>query len=222
MGALPKPTVPDGPVGSLFDALHELHHRAGWPSLRDMSRDVGCSHTTVSAAFSEPRVPRWGLLELIVEALGGDAEEFHGFWLAATGAQPDHAPPPAAAEVPRHLPADVIGFTGRAEQLAELDEILATSGGGARVAALSGTAGVGKTALAVHWAHRVADQFPDGQLYINLRGFEAAAPPVQPGEAIRVFLDALAVPTHRIPVGPAERVGLYRSLVADRRILVVP
>jgi tetratricopeptide (TPR) repeat protein len=220
MGALPKPTVPDGPVGSLFDALHELHHRAGWPSLRDMSRDVGCSHTTVSAAFSEPRVPRWGLLELIVEALGGDAEEFHGFWLAATGTQPDHAPPPAAAEVPRHLPADVIGFTGRAEQLAELDEILATSSGGVRVVALSGTAGVGKTALAVHWAHRVADQFPDGQLYINLRGYDPDRP-VRPTEALEYLLRALGVEGAALPQDVPELAARFRSLVAGRRLLIL-
>jgi tetratricopeptide (TPR) repeat protein len=117
----------------------------------------------------------------------------------------------------------VPGFVGRQGELVSLDLLLADDGETAPVviSAVSGTAGVGKTALAVHWAHRVRAEFPDGQLYLNLRGFETAAPPLQPGEAIRVFLDALAVPAHRIPVGLAEQVGLYRSLVADRRILVV-
>jgi tetratricopeptide (TPR) repeat protein len=117
----------------------------------------------------------------------------------------------------------VPGFVGRQGELVSLDLLLADDGDTAPVviSAVSGTAGVGKTALAVHWAHRVRAEFPDGQLYLNLRGFETAAPPLQPGEAIRVFLDALAVPAHRIPVGLAEQVGLYRSLVADRRILVV-
>jgi hypothetical protein len=117
----------------------------------------------------------------------------------------------------------VPAFVGRQGEIASLDLLLAEDGEATPVVicAVSGTAGVGKTALAVHWAHRVRASFPDGQLYINLRGFEASASPVQPGEAIRVFLDALAVPTHRIPVGLAEQVGLYRSLVADRRILVV-
>ena len=117
----------------------------------------------------------------------------------------------------------VPAFVGRQGEIASLDLLLAEDGEAAPVviSAVSGTAGVGKTALAVHWAHRVRAWFPDGQLYLNLRGFEAAAQPVQPGEAIRVFLDALAVPTYRIPVGLAEQVGLYRSLVADRRILVV-
>jgi tetratricopeptide (TPR) repeat protein/DNA-binding XRE family transcriptional regulator len=126
------------------------------------------------------------------------------------------SPPPAL------LPMTVPAFVGRQGELASLDLLLAEGEAGpVAICAVSGTAGVGKTALAVHWAHRMRAWFPDGQLYLNLRGFDPAAPPVQPGEAIRVFLDALAVPAHRIPVGPAEQVGLYRSLVADRRILVV-
>src|SRR5882672_4102576 len=146
--ALPRRTLPDGPVRTLFDQLHELHHRAGWPSLREMATEVGCSHTTISVAFTGPRPPRWGLLELIVETLGGDTERFHDLWLAAsraTDAAPaaatDTAPagsatpavtaasseaviPAASTVAPRELPADVVGFTGRVEQLAELDELL--------------------------------------------------------------------------------------------------
>src|SRR5215211_5194857 len=123
LGGLPRPNVPAGTVRALFEALHALHHRAGWPSLRDMAREVGCSHTTVSAAFSGPRVPRWGLLELIVETLGGDSEEFHRLWLAASRAPEDRVPAivaevaaPPASPPPRELPADVVAFTGRAEQ----------------------------------------------------------------------------------------------------------
>ena len=149
MGALPKPTVPDGPVRALFDALHEQHHRAGWPSLRHLAKEVGCSHTTVSSAFSEPRVPRWGLLELIVEALGGDTDRFHRLWLAASdpSAPLEPGPPAAAPAAPRELPADVVGFTGRAAQVAELDRLLGSlgaAGSAVVIAALCGTAGVGK------------------------------------------------------------------------------
>jgi tetratricopeptide (TPR) repeat protein len=82
-------------------------------------------------------------------------------------------------------------------------------------------ADIDKTALAVHWSHQVADRFPDGQLYVNLRGFDPGGQPVQPAEAIRGFLDALGVPVQRIPVGLAEQAALYRSQLADRRILVV-
>src|SRR5215211_7235620 len=102
LGGLPRPNVPAGPVSALFEALHALHHRAGWPSLRDMARAVGCSHTTVSVAFSEPRLPRWCLLELIVETLGGDTDEFQRLWLAASLAPADRAPTIAAGVAAPH------------------------------------------------------------------------------------------------------------------------
>ncbi len=232
MGALPRPDVPAGAVRELSDALHELHHRAGWPSLREMSRDVGYSHTTISAAFSDTRVPRWGLLELIVETLGGDPERFHQLWLAATGAAPsqdgpprpvgpDAAGPPDAGgpapnPVPRQLPADVADFTGRTAQLRALDDVLTRSG----TAVVSGTAGVGKTALAVHWAHRVADRFPDGQLYLDLRSYDPDIP-VAPDEALDTLLRGLGVDRASIPAPRAEKAARYRSTVAGRRVLIL-
>ena len=81
--------------------------------------------------------------------------------------------------------------------------------------------GIGKTALAVQWAHQVADRFPDGQLYVNLRGFDPAGPPVTPAEAVRGFLDAFEVPAARIPVSLDAQAALYRSLLAGRRVLVL-
>lgn len=89
------------------------------------------------------------------------------------------------------------------------------------ISAVSGTAGAGKTALAVHWAHRVAARFPDGQLHVNLRGFEPSGQAMEPGEALRGFLDALGVPVTRIPAELPAQAGLFRSLLADKRILVV-
>jgi tetratricopeptide (TPR) repeat protein len=79
----------------------------------------------------------------------------------------------------------------------------------------------GKTALAMHWAHQVRGEFPDGQLYVNLRGFDPACPAVDPGQALRGFLDAFAVPPERVPAGLDAQVGLYRSLLAGKRVLVV-
>ncbi len=219
MGALPRPTVPDGPVSTLFARLHELHHEAGWPSLRDMARDIGCSHTTISAAFSRPAVPRWGLLELIVEGLNGDTDEFHQLWLAASqagrSAETKPAPPPTAA-VPRQLPADVTAFTGRGAETAELDALMREAG----AAVISGTAGVGKTALAVRWAHRVADKFPGGQLYLNLRGYDPASP-VSPSAALDAMLRALGVDGAAVPQDQAERAARYRTVVAGKKVLVL-
>jgi DNA-binding SARP family transcriptional activator/tetratricopeptide (TPR) repeat protein len=127
--------------------------------------------------------------------------------------------------VPAQLPTGVLGFTGRVGALAQLDAVLAGSArrpaAAVPICVVSGTAGVGKTALVVHWAHRVAARFPDGQLYINLRGFDPGGPAMQSAEAVRAFLDAWQVPPHRIPSSPAAQEGLYRSTFAGRRVLVV-
>ena len=96
MGDLPRPELPPGPQRDLVNALHELHHRAGWPSLRTLARDAGCSHTTVSNIFSSPKLPAWGVLELLVEAMDGDTADFHELWLAAgqpaTPTRTDYSP----------------------------------------------------------------------------------------------------------------------------------
>jgi tetratricopeptide (TPR) repeat protein len=130
-----------------------------------------------------------------------------------------------AAVVPAQLPADVYGFAGRVEHLARLDTLLAAVSTEAPTAvvitAVSGTAGVEKTALAVHWAHRVAGRFPDGQLHVNLRGFGPGGQAVEPAVAVRGFLDALGVPPERVPAQFEAQVGLYRSVLAGRRVLVV-
>ena len=121
--------------------------------------------------------------------------------------------------VPRQLPADVAGFTGRTEELAALEEIVKR--GSASVVAICGTAGVGKTALAVHWAHSVADQFPGGQLYVNMRGFDAGMRIMDPAEAVRRILQALGVPPGMIPADLDAQAALYRTQLAGRRMLIV-
>lgn len=125
---------------------------------------------------------------------------------------------------PRQLPAATPHFVGRRAALAALSELLphrSSPPGAVPVALISGTAGVGKTALAVHWAHQVADRFPDGQLYVNLRGFDPSGRRADPAEVLRGFLDALGVPAQRIPVDLDARSGLLRSLLVDKRVLVV-
>jgi len=142
----------------------------------------------------------------------------------------------ATAPVPRELPADVPAFTGRTAELAELDRLLGSPAPGsgraggthdgqgrapaAVISAVSGTAGVGKTALAIHWAHRAAGRFPDGQLYVNLRGYDPAGP-VAAADALAGFLRALGVPGPDIPPGDDQRAARYRSLLAGQRMLIV-
>jgi tetratricopeptide (TPR) repeat protein len=129
---------------------------------------------------------------------------------------PDPARPPA----PVMLPAAVPGFTGRAREQRALAGLLRRPGGPVLITAIGGPAGVGKTALAVHWARRAAADFPDGQLYVNLRGF-GPADPLPPAEALRAFLDALGVPAARLPATLDGRQALYRSLLDGRRMLIV-
>jgi tetratricopeptide (TPR) repeat protein/DNA-binding XRE family transcriptional regulator len=140
--------------------------------------------------------------------------------------QAPHAATAHGQAVPRQLPAHIAHFAGRSGELAALDSLLGQPGAGSHpgtvvIAAVGGTAGIGKTALALHWAHRVADRFPDGQLYVNLRGFDSAGHPVRPAEAIRWLLDALAVPADQIPGNGDSQAGLYRSLLAGKQMLIV-
>ena len=136
-----------------------------------------------------------------------------------------HAAPPAepTPPVPAQLPHDVSGFIGRDVELARLHALLhhERRPPAAIISALMGPAGIGKTALAVHWAHQVAGAFPDGQLYMNLRGFDPGGSPMSPTEALRGFLDAFAVPPDRIPAGVEAQAAQYRSLLAGRQMLVV-
>ena len=128
------------------------------------------------------------------------------------------------AVVPRQLPAAAGHFVGRDTELKLLAELLprqAEAGGSVVISAISGSAGIGKTALAVRWAHQVAPRFPDGQLYVNLRGFDPSHAPVAPADAIRRFLDALEVSAERVPPDPEGQAALYRSHLAGRRLLIL-
>ncbi|MFI5496681.1 BTAD domain-containing putative transcriptional regulator [Actinoplanes sp. NPDC051859] len=120
--------------------------------------------------------------------------------------------------VPAQLPGRVAGFAGREAQLAELDELLA-AGERSAIVIIGGTAGSGKTALAVQWAQRHRERFPDGQLHINLNGYGGS--PVQPAQALATFLRALGVPAEQVPVDVIEAEALFRTLVAERRLLVL-
>jgi len=127
--------------------------------------------------------------------------------------------------VPAQLPLDAPGFSGRHEELGLLHAMVPARSAAADesvpIVVISGTAGTGKTALAVRFGRQVAKLFPDGQLYVNLRGLDPATPPIEPAEVLRVFVDALGGPPHRIPADTEGRSALFRSLLDGKRMLIV-
>ena len=135
-----------------------------------------------------------------------------------------HAPS-TALPVPRQLPPDLARFTGRGRHLAALDALLSHGTEGAAksfsIAVVEGMGGVGKSTLTLRWAHQHLDYFPDGQLWVNLGGFDPLEEPMTPEVAVQGFLQALGVPAASIPYDLNAQVGTYRSLVAGRRMLVV-
>lgn len=134
-----------------------------------------------------------------------------------------HPAAQAPAPTPRQLPRDVRGFVNRVADLLALDDALSPASdedGQGRIVVISGTAGVGKSSLAVHWAHKNRDLFPDGQLHANLHGFDQG-PPVAPADVLSRFIEALGVPASMIPADTDARVALFRSMAADKHLLVV-
>lgn len=238
-------------AAELAEALRRLRLWAGQPSLRRLrqlggtvvdraGREIDAlPEATTSHVLRGHRPPRAELLRALVtaclrarrrgpEEIAIQVERWHAAWLSVNG-QPPRADPatgsvPGSAPVPRQLPPGVATFTGRGHQLAALNAWFAGADGGTpapvRIRTVDGIAGVGKTALVVAWAHRVRHQFPDGQLHADLRGF-AAGQPVTPVEALSRFLHALGVPPERTPTDVDEAAAMYRSLLADRRMLVV-
>jgi tetratricopeptide (TPR) repeat protein/transcriptional regulator with XRE-family HTH domain len=169
--------------------------------------------------------PRQSTVRLLADAFGLTDTSRDRFVRSALAGEPS---PPTEQEqgqvrpVPAQLPADVFAFAGRDDELAELDALLAAGADRTAmvIAAMSGTAGVGKTALAVHWAHRVRSRFPDGQLYVNLRGYDPGQP-MAAGEALARFLSALGTGLQNIPLDVDDRAARYRTETAGRRMLIV-
>ncbi|MFC5834825.1 AfsR/SARP family transcriptional regulator [Nonomuraea insulae] len=169
-------------------------------------------------AFRQARSVLTG--ELGIEP-GEELQQLHAAILADTK--------PAGGPAPRtricRLPSDVKYFSGREPELADLDRLLCSAAeqppNAATTCVISGTGGVGKTSLAVHWAHRLRDRFPDGQLYVDLQGFSPSATPMPPHHAIRILLGFLQAPHDRIPPTFEEQIALYRNLLTGRRVLLL-
>jgi tetratricopeptide (TPR) repeat protein/transcriptional regulator with XRE-family HTH domain len=162
--------------------------------------------------------PRGSTVRLLADAFRLVGGERDAFIAGPAGASPPEVTaPPSEVEVPAQLPRDMSVFAGRDDAVKILDELLDRNA----IPLISGTGGVGKTTLAVHWAHRVADRFPDGQLYVNLHGFGPGAAARTPADVLADFLVALGVARDSVPAAAACRSALYRSRLAGRRVLVV-
>jgi tetratricopeptide (TPR) repeat protein len=171
MSALPRPDLPPGPHRDLAAELHELHHRAGWPSLRALARGTGVSHTTVSKTFSRPLVPSWGTLELLVEAMGGDTAHFHDLWLAAST-------PVDGPHRSRTTP-----MAGRTTELAAVRRHLETGTG---LLLVTGEAGIGKTTL----MRAAAEQVDAFVALGHCLPMSTEAPLMPVADALRTILEA--------------------------------
>ncbi|AUG81562.1 hypothetical protein CFP65_6945 [Kitasatospora sp. MMS16-BH015] len=204
--------------------LRESRLRAGLTQ-EELAARSGISAHTISVLESGKRRPHLSSVTRLAEALGLDREDRDRLTTEARS-EPADSPPsstrPPARTAPRTLPYTVQDFTGRRP---EYDRILAEAGSSRGravvISTIDGMAGIGKTALALHVSHRLADSFPDGQLFIDLHGFTPGRPPLEPGTALGRLLRDLGVAEDRIPAHQDARAALWRGEVADRRLLVL-
>ncbi|MCP2245398.1 ATP-binding protein [Lentzea aerocolonigenes] len=191
-----------------FAALVRHHRRRAGLTQEALAAQSGVSVSTIRGVETGRRTnPQLASVRRLAQALRLQESEQEEL-LAAAGGRPS-----ADRPVPRQLPSPPAGFTGRARELALLDT--------AALVVVSALGGTGKTALALHWAHGQAERFPDGQLHVDLRGFGPGADPMRPADVQRAFLAALGVDGDSVPADDQERTALYRSVTADRRLLLV-
>ncbi|MEV1173860.1 BTAD domain-containing putative transcriptional regulator [Nonomuraea sp. NPDC049784] len=177
-----------------------------------------------AAALEVFRDARARLVEELGIEPGAELQNLHRRILEADSAAPSWAcgNPEHAGLVPAELPADVATFIGRPAEVARLSGLLGGDGRSRTgICQISGIGGIGKSALAIHVAHFVADRFPDGQLYVNLQGATPEVDPVTPLAALGRFLRSLGVADSAVPVEVEEAAGRFRSLTGGRRLLVV-
>jgi tetratricopeptide (TPR) repeat protein len=240
----PERKLPDdeAPLTDFARRLRKLRLSAGNPSYRQLAAITHYSASTLARVASGQALPSLECTLAFAAACGGDTVEWRDAWAkvaaragslesATTISSP--APPaqrvPAAGRspvrgAPAQLPPDTADFTGRDKQVTLLREVLTTHPAGGRqgavaIAVVTGMGGIGKTTLAVHAAHHVRHQFPDGQLFASLRGTTPV--PAEPATLLATFLRQLGVDPAALPVSTEERGALYRSLLAERRILIL-
>jgi tetratricopeptide (TPR) repeat protein/transcriptional regulator with XRE-family HTH domain len=214
-------SVPGAKASELGRWLHRARAEAGLTQEELAARSGVAVRTIGDLERDRTRRPYARSIRLLADALN---VPFPGQAAAALPGERASGAANSLTVVPRQLPGPVRHFAGRRAELELLTGLLgeaSTVPDPVLITSIGGTAGVGKTALAVHWAHQVAHRFPDGQLYVNLRGFDPSGRPTEAVEAVRVLLDALGVPAGQIPAGLDAMTGLYRSLLAGRQMLIL-
>ena len=209
----------------MFGKLVVEHRRRLALTQEDLARGTGLSARTIrDLENGRGRRPRQASVRLLADAFGLAGAERERFVTAAAADPGADSAAAVPARVPAELPADVPGFVGRSAELADLDRLLEVPADGSAppvvVSALAGAAGVGKTALAVRWAHRSRPRFPDGQLYVNLRGYDPEKP-TSPADALARLLGALGAAGPDLPSDVDQRAARYRTAIAGRRVLVL-
>ncbi|MDX6394203.1 MAG: hypothetical protein QOJ73_5266 [Streptosporangiaceae bacterium] len=239
---------PDDAAEAFALALRQLRDGAGRPSYRQMAHRAHCSAATLCRAIAGDRLPGLDVALGFAEACGGDRREWAARWRAAAAAESAGRPRGTQLDelrrvntavhfrqargrvtsAPMQLPSGTAGFVGRASELAALQALVpadataepADSSRLGVIATITGMAGTGKTTLAVRFARQITDRFADGQLYLDLRGFDPA-PALGADEALGRILRSLGVDTQEVPPGAEERALMYRSLLATQRMIVV-
>ncbi|MEU6761770.1 tetratricopeptide repeat protein [Streptomyces sp. NPDC046853] len=215
----PHRTAKTDPQSDLAARLRLLQELSGL-GVRALARDTGLSSSSLSRYLSGQTPPPWPAVIALCRLVKRDPRPLRPLWERASNPLP--APPKSSRQGrprPRNdLPRDVADFTGREAQLAAVMAAVDSH----RVVAVDGMAGVGKTCLAIHAAHRLAADYPDAQLYVDLHGFTEGREPLDPDSALRMLLGALDVPSEKVPrEGVEELAACWRSELADRRVVVV-
>ncbi|MEV4560223.1 tetratricopeptide repeat protein [Kitasatospora sp. NPDC049285] len=212
-------------MGGFGELLRGCRLAAGWTQ-EDLAERAGVSSHAISMLESGRRGPRLSTVARLADAMGLGPDDRQRLIAAVTGDDPPErtaGPGPAGRLTPAELHADLHDFTGRAAAVERLVSLLSGAPGGPAapvlLSAVSGTGGVGKTTLAVHVAHLVLRHFPDGQLQVDLHGADPR--PADPHDLLGRFLRSLGVPPEHLPADPEERAGRWRSLLAERRMLIL-
>jgi len=224
MGRRKTPITGTGPLAQLARSLRDLRESSGL-TLRELADHVGYSHSTLASAERGRVPPSWPVTDAFISGCGAAAGEWRSLWMAANAAQAAAAGAEGSQVVPAQLPGGVPGFVGRAYELAQLLALAKAVGeenyGPPLICSIEGMAGVGKTALALEFAHLTAAQFSDGQLFVNAQAYCQGGAPLAPRDVLIRLLRGLGQGFGTSAVDIDGMASVYRSITAGKKILVL-